>query len=83
MFVAYTCYKHVYPRSRAAVQVVSRAYPSSLVSSYTGFAFQSYWTPSYIGPTGHSGRCWLQVYERRGALPVVLGGKRQPRREHY
>jgi len=26
----------------------------------------------YAGPTGHEGRCYLQVFERRGALPVVL-----------
>ncbi len=26
----------------------------------------------YTGPTGHEGRCYLQVFERRGALPVVL-----------
>ena len=36
-------------------------------------AFRSYDGPfSYAEPTGHAGRCWLQVYERRGALPVVL-----------
>jgi len=26
----------------------------------------------YTGPTGHEGHCYLQVFERRGALPVVL-----------
>jgi len=25
----------------------------------------------YAGPTGHEGRCYLQVFERRGTLPVV------------
>ncbi len=36
-------------------------------------AFRSYdGTFRYIGPTGHEGRCYLQVFERRGALPVVL-----------
>ncbi len=27
---------------------------------------------SYAGPTGHAGRCYLQIFERRGGLPVVL-----------
>jgi tryptophan 2,3-dioxygenase len=36
-------------------------------------AFRSYdGTFSYTGPTGHEGHCYLQVFERRGALPVVL-----------
>jgi len=26
----------------------------------------------YAGPTGHEGRCYLQVFERRGALPIIL-----------
>jgi len=36
-------------------------------------AFRSYDGPfSYTAPTGHEGCCYLQVFERRGALPVVL-----------
>jgi len=36
-------------------------------------AFRSYdGVFRYTGPTGHEGRCYLQVFERRGALPVVL-----------
>ncbi len=49
-------------------------------------AFRSYDGPfSYAGPTGHEGRCWLQVYERRGAPArrPGLGGKIQPRRERH
>ncbi len=26
----------------------------------------------YAGPTGHEGCCYLQVFERRGALPVIV-----------
>ncbi len=36
-------------------------------------AFRSYDGPfSYTGPTGHEGRCYLHVFERWGALPVVV-----------
>ncbi len=36
-------------------------------------AFRSYDGPfRYTGPTGHEGLCYLQIFERRGALPVVL-----------
>ncbi len=36
-------------------------------------AFRSYdGVFRYVGPTGHEGRCYLQVFERRGALPTVM-----------
>jgi len=36
-------------------------------------AFRSYdGVFRYVGPTEHEGRCYLQVFERRGALPTVI-----------
>ncbi len=36
-------------------------------------AFRSYdGVFRYTDPTGHEGRCHLQVFERRGALPTVM-----------